>query len=411
MDESKVQKFQGSKAWCKVFIESVDAETQKQIYSFLNHPSFAGSKIRIMPDCHAGAGAVIGTTATMTDSVIPNVVGVDIGCNIGSANIGKMKDIDFQALDDFIRKEIPLGFHHHNSTSDVTKNLAPSLQKDVISLYEEIEKNLRAKLDFSKPYLQSVGSLGGGNHFIELGKDEEDNIWVTAHSGSRGFGLAIAQYYQNKARDVMKEMYTGAAYHRMEFLTASTGMNEYLNDLKIAQRYALINRRIMVSRIINFLGVPKPADYVESIHNYIDLENKIIRKGAISANLNEKVIIPFNMEDGLIIGLGKGNSDWNNSAPHGAGRIGSRRWAKDNLDLEEAQQNMSDKGIWTSSLNEGTLDEVKGAYKSKDIILDAISDTVQILKFVKPIYNLKDSKPAALRKNAAPFQIPRNHLL
>ena len=388
--------FDGKYAFCKVFIDYIDEATQTQIYSFLNHPSFKGSKIRIMSDCHAGAGAVVGTTATMTNSVIPNVVGVDIGCGVLICNIGKIGCIDFQKLDDHIRKVIPIGFNHHQRSSILHKRLPHKLAQRY-DVFKKLEKRkstfTKADLNEKKPHLMSIGSLGGGNHFIELGKDDEENIWITIHSGSRGFGLDIAKWHQRRAKALMKEMFIGAAHRQLEFLTKATGMEDYLHDMKVAQEYAQLNREIMMFRLLEFFGKNfKPLETIESVHNYISFTDNVIRKGAISAHKDEKVVIPFNMEDGLIIGVGLGNNDWNNSAPHGAGRVASRTWAKANLSLEKAKKNMKDKGIWTSSLSEDTLDEVKEAYKDKDTIIEAIGETVKILKWVKPIYSLKAGK-------------------
>ena len=400
-----MQHFQGKHAYCRVMIDNIDAETQKQIYSFLNHPSFKGSKIRIMPDCHAGAGAVIGTTATMTDSVIPNVVGVDIGCGMLSVNLGNISGFSREDLDKHIRKEIPIGFKRHENNDLVVKDLPNELGKqvgDFMWLLLPRNNKMKAKLDFSKPFCHSLGTLGGGNHFVELGRDEEENIWVTIHSGSRSFGLSVALWHQGRAK-----MYTGKAYHRMEFLTKSTGMDDYLHDMKIAQEYASLNRKIMMHRILSFFPFNYPIEEIESVHNYINFEDNIIRKGAISANKGEKVVIPFNMENGLIIGEGLGNSDWNNSAPHGAGRVGSRRWAKENLDLQEARDSMVEKDIWTSSLCMGTLDEAKGAYKDKNLILDAIRPTVKVLRFVRPIYNLKAGDKRKVLKGVKSIYVPK----
>ena len=376
----------GKYTYARIFAYDIEKETEKQIQSFVDHPVFKKSKIRIMPDCYPGKGAVIGTTATLTNAIIPNVVGSDLNCGILSYNIGYFPDIDFEALDKHIRNEIPLGFKHHDNKQKQLKGLKDPFVSSLIDNFDK-PSNIGLIAPF-KGYGSSLGTLGGGNHFIELGRDEEEDVWITIHSGSRKFGHNIATYYQNKAKENMKEMFI-KEFKNMEFLTKNTGMNDYLNDVKITKEFAYWNRRMMLQKILLFFNEDHFFNEVESVHNYIDEFDGIIRKGAISAQKGEQVVIPFNMEDGLIIGEGLGNPDWNFSAPHGAGRLGSRKWAKANLNLEEAKQSMKDKNIWTSSLNLNNLDEVQKAYKSKDVILDAIKDTVKVLHFVKPIYNLK----------------------
>jgi RNA-splicing ligase RtcB len=380
-----MQHIKGKHTYIRVMIDEIDDLTREQIQAFADHPVFSGSKVRIMPDCHAGAGAVIGTTATMGDAIIPNMVGVDIGCGMLSVNIGRMDDIDFQALDEHIRREVPMGFNHHQDHERIGRFGHSKTGFTLVEKFDWLLGNpqfqslskLRGGIVLKESFPLSFGTLGGGNHFIELGRDEKEDVWVTIHSGSRGFGHAIATWHQKKAKILMESVFLGDKYSRMEFLPAGFGMEDYLHDMKIAQDYAQLNRRIMMHKILHFwVQTGKTWDKlnaVESVHNYIDFDDGIIRKGAIAANEGQKVVIPFNMEDGLIIGEGLGNHDWNCSAPHGAGRIGSRTWAKANLSLSDAKESMADKGIWTSSLNKNTLDEVKGAYKDKDAILAARS--------------------------------------
>jgi RNA-splicing ligase RtcB len=362
----------------------IEEETLKQIYSFLNHPSFANTYIAIMPDCHAGNGACIGFTMKLNDYIIPNIVGVDIGCGVLSYNLGNI-NINLKSLDEFIKNEIPFGFNV-NSKSKLN-----------IEIYKDTINNISKKINSDgNRNILSLGSLGGGNHFIEVGEDEENNKWLTIHTGSRKFGLDIANFYQKKAKEFMIKIFQGAsAFKNLEYLLIDSddGKN-YIKDMKLATFFAKLNRYYIAEEIIiNFLYLDiNELEKVESIHNYIDFSDNIIRKGAIRSYENEKLIIPFNMEDGLIIGSGKSRSKWNYSAPHGAGRLLSRTKAKANLKLDKYVESMKDKNIYTSSLNKNTLDECKDAYKDKNLIIDAIEETVVIEKFVKPIYNFKASE-------------------
>lgn len=361
----------------KVFIDVIDEETVRQIYSFLNHPAFANSKIRIMPDCHAGKGAVVGFTMEMNDYVIPNVVGVDIGCGMLMTRIDVDK-IDFEKLDDFIHVNIPSGF----SYNDVKRN-GLNLDNQVVDDFLRVANKINQD---NNTTIASLGTLGGGNHFIEVNASDE-GFFVVVHSGSRNFGLKVCQYHQNKAKDLMKKMFIGDAYKDAEFLPMDDGGTEYLNDMQIAQKYASLNRKLMLSKIMKeFFKINDYREF-ECIHNYINFDDKIIRKGAISAHAGELVIIPLNMRDGIIVGYGRGNDDWNNSAPHGAGRILSRKQAKAEISLDDFQKSMD--GIYTTSVNANTIDESPMAYKDKDLIIDAIKDTVDIEFIMKPVYNFK----------------------
>jgi len=353
----------------------IDDTTKTQIYGFLNHPAFGNSYIAIMPDCHAGAGSCIGFTMKMNDYIIPNIVGVDIGCGVLSANVGKTK-IDLQKFDDFIRGNIPSGFNV-NSKSQIDNT---PFKDTVLKLSKKIGS------DPARNVL-ACGSLGGGNHFIEIGVDENEDKWITVHTGSRKFGLDICNYHQNIAKGLMKKMFIGSAYHKMEFLTDGY-KEDYLKDMEIAQNFAERSRDLIITKLVDFIGV-KEKSVVESTHNFIDFQDNIVRKGAIRAYENESLIIPFNMQDGLIIGEGKSNPKWNYSAPHGAGRVLSRRKAKETLDIKDMKEGMKRAGVFTTSLSKNTLDEAKGAYKNKHLILNAIKETVDIKHFVKPIYNFK----------------------
>jgi len=354
-----------------------------QIYGFLNHPAFAKSNIVIMPDCHAGMGSCIGFTMTTNEYVIPCIVGVDIGCGVLSTKLND-DDINLEKLDNFIHNSIASGFSVNAKTPNPRGILGPLMERIT-------EVGTRMKTDTNRN-LHAMGSLGGGNHFIEIGIDEEDQKWLTIHSGSRKFGNDICMHHQNKAKEAMKKMFIGAAYHRLEFLTEEFGSKEYLEDMRVATTFAQINRELLTKKILEHLQKGcslEPRHQIHSVHNYIDTHAGIIRKGAINASKDLEVVIPFNMKDGLILGKGKGNKDWNFSAPHGAGRVLSRKRAKEQLSLEDMQAGMKDAGVFTTSATKNTLDEAPGAYKDKDMIIKAMEDTVEVKKFVKPIYNFK----------------------
>jgi len=375
----------GKYNFAHVMVDEIDETTREQIETFLNCPVFKGTQIRIMADTHAGAGAVIGFTATLGDRIIPNVVGVDIGCGIEAYRLGKI-NIDFQELDTFIRNNIPSGFSVREKPAKTANKDMEFFIRIVNSICEKIN------LDFNRVHL-SLGTLGGGNHFIEIDKDENEVSWLLIHSGSRNFGLKVANFHQKKAVELMKTFMIDSMKD-LEFLPMEFGGREYLSDMEIAQKYAVLNRHIIAKTIIEEYfgrhGGPERIEDVESvksIHNYISMKEKIIRKGAISAQEGEMVIIPLNMRDGSIIARGKGSKKWNNSAPHGAGRIMGRKEAHRKLKLEDFQKTME--GIWTSCISEKTLDEAPMAYKSVKLILDSIGETVEIVSLIKPVYNFK----------------------
>lgn len=370
--------YKGKYNFAKIMVDEIDEETVKQIYNFLNHPAFKGTKIRIMPDTHAGAGAVIGYTATMNEYVIPNVVGVDIGCGIEAYNVGQ-NPIDFQRLDDFIRENIPSGF----SINEKEPYIEASLKEKIIKTAEKIQS------DKLERFLNSIGTLGGGNHFIEVDRDPEGNFWLVIHSGSRNFGLQVANYHQNKAKELMKKMFIGQAYKNLEFLPIENGGKEYLEDMVIAQEYARENRKIMAETLLSgfFDQTGIHCENIKTVHNYINFEDRIVRKGAISAHVGERLLIPLNMRDGTIVATGKGNPDWNFSAPHGAGRLFSRKKAKVEFTEEQFKNEMQD--VWSSCVGSKTLDEAPMAYKNKEIIISAISATATLDFIMKPVYNFK----------------------
>lgn len=367
----------GKHSFANIMIDQIDETTESQIQTFLDHPAFKNTYIAVMPDCHAGKGAVIGFTMKMNDYVIPNVVGVDIGCGMTMGRF-ETKDVDLAKLDAFIKQSIPHGFSIN--------------QKAVAQDVEFIDRfdGTCRKIDIDPDKaLRGLGSLGGGNHFIEAGRDQNGKLCVTIHSGSRNFGLRVADYFQNKAKDRMKDYFIGDQYKDLEFLPSSD--NEfywYMQSLYVAQEFADRSRKEMLSRIAGFLG-QDPSDVIVSTHNFIDPEDQIIRKGATPAREGQDVIIPFNMRDGIALCKGKGSKKYNFSAPHGAGRILSRRKAKEKLSAEAFVQDMKDSGIYTTTACASTLDESPEAYKDMQVILDNIEETVTVSELIKPIYNFK----------------------
>jgi len=324
-----------------------------------------------MPDVHAGAGCTIGTTMTITDKVVPNLVGVDIGCGIEVIKLQE-KIIDLKKLDNLIRTFVPSGF-------DIRKKEHPYVQQ--ISLH-----NLKAQkhLDIKRARL-SVGTLGGGNHFIEVNEGNNGVLYLTIHSGSRHLGKQLADYYQARAAEKLSKQLNNKVPRDLAYLE-DQDFKDYIHDMKIVQHYATVNRQAIVDEIVRnmqFIVVDK----FTTIHNYIDTKNMILRKGAISAQKGERVIIPINMRDGSILAIGKGNPAWNYSAPHGAGRILSRTQAKKQLSLKEFRESMRD--IYSTSVRASTLDEAPMAYRPLNEILKNIQDTVEVVEVIKPIYNYK----------------------
>ena len=389
----------------KVFTDIVEETAISQIISLCNEEFTSGSKIRIMPDVHAGAGCTIGTTMTIKDKVVPNLVGMDIGCGVLVASLKKGFHFDLEKLDKTIRKYVPSG---QSIRINGTHGYASRMYFDNLKCIDHVDR-YRA--------INSIGTLGGGNHFIEVAIDDEGIEYLIIHSGSRNFGKQIAEYYQNIAyqeclsdnlseksiiADLKRQGRTNEIQSTLETLKLNkihinkdlaflTGENlkNYLNDIEIAQEYASINRTAIAVEIFSNIGI-RPGDIEEAfntVHNYIDIDSMILRKGAVSAKEGEKLIIPINMRDGSLICRGKGNIDWNCSAPHGAGRLMSRSEAKKKISIEEYTEEMKD--IYTTSVNLSTLDEAPMAYKNKEDIIKNISDTVEIVKIIKPIYNFK----------------------
>jgi RNA-splicing ligase RtcB len=373
--------FKGKYNTANVMIDNIEDELKEQLQSILNHPAFEHGYIAVMPDCHAGKGICIGFTKQSNQYIIPNVIGVDIHCSIESYNLGKvsMTDSFFESLENYIRTNIPDGFHVRNKPSSEFLSLAQPYKDQIIGLAEKIG------VDVNRVIL-GIGSLGGGNHFIELNIDPDSNVWLTIHTGSRNFGKTICEYYQDKAKKLMHEMFIGDIYKGLEFLPINYGGTEYLNSMKIAQSYAELNRKSIANTIIDFFHA-QPIEIIKCAHNYINFNDNIIRKGAISAHKGEKVLIPLNMRDGVIVGEGKGNPKWNFSAPHGAGRVLSRKKAKNTLSLEKMKEDMQ--GIWSKSICKSTLDESPEVYKDSNQIVNAIEESVDIHFIMKPIFNLK----------------------
>lgn len=352
----------------KVFAQQVEEQALNQIYEITGHPMAINSKICIMPDVHAGKGCVIGTTMTIQDKVVPNYVGVDIGCGVYMAKVNAQKG-QLEKLDKVIRRYVPAGRNVHKK---------PVVMIDLSPLRCQVDTE-RAKL--------SVGSLGGGNHFIELNKSK-NGYYLSVHSGSRYLGKQIADYYQGLAISLMEARGENKGLNLPKHAAYLSGQNflDYFNDMKIAQAYAKLNRQTIIKIIIEKMGWEIEEEF-DVIHNYIDVDSMIMRKGAISARKGEKLAIPINMRDGIILGTGKGNPDWNFSAPHGAGRLMSRSKAKKTLNLKEYQKTMA--GIYSTSVNKFTIDEAPMTYKPIEEILSQIKDTVTLTEIVKPVYNFK----------------------
>ncbi len=355
----------------KIFTDIVDEASISQVMLLLEQEFVAGSKIRLMPDIHAGSGCTIGTTMTITDKIVPNLVGVDIGCGMECVKI-KEKHIELQRLDKLIYDKIPSGFNIRTKTHSYFEKC------HIDDLYCVDDVNLdRAE--------KSLGTLGGGNHFIECNKDEDDNIYIVVHSGSRHLGLEVANYYQNQAFSNLKNV-EGINIPKQLAYVSGELFERYIHDMKIIQEFAMYNRQAMMEEIIKGMKIHVTTQFT-TIHNYIDVDNMILRKGAVSAQKGERLIIPINMRDGSLICIGKGNDDWNQSAPHGAGRLMSRSKAKESFTVSEFKKQMKD--VYTTSVSKNTLDECPMAYKDMEDIVNNIGETVDIECVIKPIYNFK----------------------
>lgn len=380
----------------RFYASIIDSKTIEQVDEVSKSEAYKECIIRIMPDCHSGKGCTIGSVIQYKDKIIPNTVGVDIGCGMSVLHLGQI-NIDLQKFDNIVNEFIPSGFSVYDKP-----------------IHQNYKNNFIANIQNWEYILCSIGTLGGGNHFIELDEDNKNNKYLVVHSGSRNLGVQVCEYWQNKAISNLtdnskernelinrlkaegrqKEIQTELNKLKKPIINNELAYIEgedlegYIHDMKLCQKYAELNRRSIISVICNRMwGHPINGNYFSTIHNYIDIPNKIIRKGAISANKGKKVIIPMNMRDGSLICIGKGNKDWLCSAPHGAGRIMSRIKAKESLNLEDFKSSMN--GIYTTSVCEETIDEAPMVYKPIEQIMTDIKDTVDIIKVIKPIYNFK----------------------
>ena len=392
---------QGKYNNAKIFTDVVDSTSIAQVIELCNQEFTAGSRIRMMPDIHAGAGCTIGTTMTITDKVVPNLVGVDIGCGMETVRI-REKSVDLQKLDQVIHERVPSGFAIRDKAHDYLNKI----NLNELCCISHIKMSRAEK---------SIGTLGGGNHFIEMDKDDE-NLYLVIHSGSRHLGVEVANYYQEEGYKALNHADDAAIRELVSRLKAEgrekqiekeikrvknlkqtnipkslafvSGelFEQYIHDMKIVQHYAMLNRQAMVDEIVRAMGFHVEEQFT-TIHNYIDTEAMILRKGAVSAKAGEKLLIPINMRDGSLICVGKGNEDWNLSAPHGAGRLMSRAEAKRSFTVSEFEKQMAE--VYTTSVNKSTLDECPMAYKNMQDILNNIGPTAEVVKIIRPIYNFK----------------------
>ena len=386
----------------KIFTDVVDSSSIAQVLELCNQEFAAGSRIRMMPDIHAGAGCTIGTTMTITDKVVPNLVGVDISCGLETVRISE-KSVDLQKLDQIIHEKIPSGFAIRNKAHDYLNRV----NLNELCCVSHVKMSRAEK---------SIGTLGGGNHFIEMDKDDDGNLYLVIHSGSRHLGVEVANYYQEEGykalnhaddtaiRELVSRLKAEGREKQIEkeikrvknlkqtnipkSLAYVSGelFEQYIHDMKIVQHYAMLNRQAMVDEIVRAMGLHVEEQFT-TIHNYIDTEAMILRKGAVSAKAGEKLLIPINMRDGSLICVGKGNEDWNLSAPHGAGRLMSRAEAKRSFTVSEFEEQMTE--VYTTSVNKSTLDECPMAYKNMQDILNNIGPTAEVVKIIRPIYNFK----------------------
>jgi RNA-splicing ligase RtcB len=408
---------QGKYGKAIVYTDIIEQEAISQIIQILNQPMMEGVKVRIMPDVHAGAGIVIGYTATLNDYTVPNFIGVDIGCGLTALPLGKT-EISFPDLDDFIRKNIPHGFTVNQNYDPGEAYCAfPRLSKIYDDDFAATVLKTAHRVGGENRVFTAIGSLGGGNHFLSVNRDSEGRQYFVVHSGSRNFGKCVAEYHQKMAKDALSPAEMKKAIAEIKAKTPPRDIGKaiqefknslpqkakdleylkgeqaeaYFKDMKTAQLYAQLNRRVILYRIA--LGFFQKAYFeqalIESVHNYINFEDNIIRKGAISAHKGETCLVPLSMADGILLCEGKGNPEWNQSAPHGAGRLMSRGKAKSSISVEEYKDRMEAAGVWTSCVGEGTLDEAPQAYKDPSSIIEAIGDTVDIVDRWQEVYNFK----------------------
>jgi RNA-splicing ligase RtcB len=386
----------------KIFTDVVDQASIAQVIALCNQEFTAGSRIRLMPDIHAGAGCTIGATMTITDKVVPNLVGVDIGCGMETVRV-REDHMELQKLDKLIYERIPSGF----AIREKPHRFLERVDLDELCCAKHMDL-LRAE--------KSLGTLGGGNHFIEVDRDDGGQLYVIVHSGSRRLGLEVAHYYQEQGykalnrtddasiaqliadmkaegrqKEIQKELkrlknqkQTSIPYP-LAYVSGDL-FAQYIHDMKIVQRYAMLNRKAMMDEILKGMKLHAEEQFT-TIHNYIDTDAMILRKGSVSAQAGEKLLIPINMRDGSLLCVGKGNEDWNFSAPHGAGRLMSRAKAKQSFTVSEFKKQMAD--VYTTSVSKSTLDECPMAYKGMEDILNNIGPTAEVEKIIRPIYNFK----------------------
>lgn len=393
---------QGKYNQAKVFTDVVDPASIAQVIELCNQEFTAGSRIRLMPDVHAGVGCTVGTTMTITDKVVPNLVGVDIGCGMETVRI-REDHLELQKLDKLIYEKIPSGF----AIRSQAHRYADRIDLEELCCARHIDMR-RAE--------RSIGTLGGGNHFIEVDHDEEGQLYVIVHSGSRHLGLEVAKYYQEEGYKVLNRTDEAALSQVIAEMKAAGRQKEiqkelkrrknlkqtsvpkalayvsgalfdqYIHDMKLVQRFAALSRQAMVEEIVKGMKLHVEEQFT-TVHNYIDTDAMILRKGAVSAQAGEKLLIPINMRDGSLLCVGKGNEDWNCSAPHGAGRLMSRGEAKQSFTVSQFKKEMD--GIYTTSVGQNTLDECPMAYKGMEDILDNIGPTARVEKIIRPVYNFK----------------------
>ena len=392
---------QGRFNTAKVFADTLDEKARGQLSRVCDAEHFSQCKIRVMPDVHAGVGCVIGFTMALKDKVVPNMVGVDIGCGMYLCQLQE-KEIDYAMLDSAIRSKVPSGNTNHKKPIEE----AERFNFENLRCFEGINVN-NAK--------HCLGTLGGGNHFIEVDRDSDGTLYLVIHTGSRNLGAGVAEFYQKRGYQVLsqklEEKYNvllesakseeerekilrekeeeKASVLPHEAYVEVQLFEDYIHDMKITQEFADLNRKIIANRLIDALGL-HVAESFTTTHNYIDMDEMVLRKGAVSAKKGEKLLIPINMRDGGLLCIGKGNEDWNNSAPHGAGRLMTRSKAKETISLEDYQKAME--GIYSTCISTGTLDESPMAYKNKGEIVKNIAPTAEIFKEIKPVYNFKSAK-------------------
>lgn len=383
---------------CIIYTDNIEQDALSMVYGFLDHPMFKDAKIRIMPDVHAGKDIVVGFTVPFTDHVNPDHVGGDIGCSVSTAMTDlAVNPADYAGIEEKIRQNVKFGMTIHDKSVYKTSELYSHLNKrlrearnqwpEMVNPLDINEKNITAflkRIEMSEHmFYHSIGTVGGGNHFVEVGVTEEGNYAFTVHCGSRNLGQKVWKYWKKESGKLV-----GVSNG---YLTGDA-MKGYMTDMVVSQAYAEFNHMVIDSLVLDSikeasLANAKITEQIYTTHNYIDFSMKMLRKGAVAARQGEKLVIPFNMRDGLIICTGKGNPDWNSSAPHGAGRLMSRADAKQLIDLDEFRESMKD--VYSTSVGTGTIDESPMAYKDPKEILRLIEDTVEVLCFIRPVINLK----------------------